>query len=243
MKKAFLAVAATTAVTGFTAQPVQAVELTGNAGFVTNYIWRGADQSNGKAAAQAGLDLAVGEGPVQFYAGTWGSTVEYEFIDLEDTDSISGVEVDLYAGINGAVSDFSWAVGGTYITYTDKVNPDYLEANISLGYKWFTFDSAIGRYDQKDDELDYVFASLTAELNGFYGLIGYTEWEEAIIPANALADGGYFDVGYTNTLVWEGKDLFDFSISYIYSEADNLTANQAGNKLVFGITKNFGIID
>ena len=31
--------------------------------------------------------------------------------------------------------------------------------------------------------------------------------------------------------------------TYIYSEADNLTANQAGNKLVFGITKNFGILD
>jgi uncharacterized protein (TIGR02001 family) len=220
-----------------------AVELTGNAGFVTNYIWRGADQSNGKAAAQGGLDLAAGDGPVQFYAGTWGSTVEYEFLDMPDTDSISGVEVDLYTGINGEVSDFSWALGGTYITYTDKVNPDYLEANISLGYKWFTFDTAIGKYDQEDDPLDYVFAVLAAELNGFYAKLGYTEWDEAVVPANALADGGYFDVGYANTLEWEGKELFDYSFSYIYSEADNLTANQAGNKLVFGITKNFGILD
>ena len=219
------------------------VEVTGNAGFVTNYIWRGADQSNGKAAAPGGLDLTAGDGPVQFYAGTWGSTVEYEFLDMPDTDSISGVEIDLYTGINGEVSDFSWAFGGTYITYTDKVNPDYLEANISLGYKWFSLDTAIGKYDQEDDPLDYVFAVLSAELNGFYAKLGYTEWDEAIIPANALADGGYFDVGYANTLEWEGKALFDYSFSYIYSEADNLTANQAGNKLIFGITKNFGIID
>jgi uncharacterized protein (TIGR02001 family) len=220
-----------------------AVEVTGNAGFVTNYIWRGADQSNGKAAAQGGLDLAAGDGPVQFYAGTWGSTVEYEFLDLEDTDSISGVEVDLYAGINGEVSDFSWALGGTYITYTDKVNPDYLEANVGLGYKWFTLDTAYGRYDQPDDPLKYTFAVLTAELNGFYGAVGYTEWEAADVPANALADGGYAELGYANTLQWEGRELFDYSFSYIYSEADNLTANQAGNKLIFGITKNFGILD
>jgi len=220
-----------------------AIEVTGNAGFVTNYIWRGADQSNGKAAAQGGLDLSAGDGPVQFYAGTWGSTVEYEFLEMEDTDSISGVEVDLYAGINGDISDFSWAFGGTLITYTDKVNPDYFEANISLGYKWFTFDTAIGKYDQPDDPLDYVFAVLAAELNGFYAKLGYTEWDNADVPANALADGGYFDVGYANTLEWEGKELFDYSFSYIYSEADNLTANQAGNKLIFGITKNFGIFD
>ena len=89
-----------------------------------------------------------------------------------------------------------------------------------------------------------MFAVLTAELeNGFFTKLGYTEWEEAIVPANALADGGYIDIGYANTLKWEGKELFDYSISYIYSEADNLTANQAGNKLIFGITKNFGIID
>ena len=220
-----------------------AVEVTGNAGFVTNYIWRGADQSNGKAAAQGGLDLSVGDGPVQFYAGTWGSIVEYEFLDLEDTDSISGVEVDLYAGINGDVSDFGWALGGTLITYTDRVNPDYFEANIALGYKWFTLDTAIGRYDQPDDPLDYVWAELAAELNGVFGKLGYTEWEQAVIPANALADGGYFELGYANTLQWEGKELFDYSISYIYSEADNLTANQSRNKLIFGITKNFGILD
>ena len=243
MKKGLFTVAAATAIASLTSIPAAALELTGNAGFVTDYIWRGADQSNGKAVAQGGLDLAAGDGPVQFYAGTWASTVEYEFLEMPDTDSISGVEVDLYAGINGEVSDFSWAVGGTYITYTDEVNPDYLEADISLGYKWFTLDTAIGRYDQKGDPLDYVFAVLTAELNGFYGKLGYTDWDEAVVPANALANGGYFDGGYSNTLEWEGKELFDYSISYIYSEADNRTANQAANTLIFGITKNFRIID
>lgn len=239
MKKQILAAALLGAIS---AQSV-AVELTGNAGFVTNYIWRGADQSNGKAAAQGGLDLSAGDGPVQFYAGTWLSNVEYEFVDLPDTDSISGLEVDLYLGINGDISDFSWGVGGTLITYTDNVNPDYFEGNISLGYKWFSFDTAIGRFDQPDDPLRYVWAALSAESNGFFGALGYTEWEAAVVPANALADGGYFELGYSNALEWEGKELFDYSVSYLYSEADNLTANQARNNLIFGITKNFGILD
>jgi len=228
---------------GAISAPAIAVELTGNAGFVTDYIWRGADQSNGKAAAQGGLDLTAGEGAVQFYAGTWGSTVEYENLSMPDTDSISGVEIDLYAGIKGELSDFSYGLGGTYITYTDDVNPDYLEANVSLAYKWFTLDTAFGEYDQPDDPLKYEYVVLTAELNGFYGAVGYTDWKEADVPANALADGSFYEAGYANTLQWDGKELFDYSFSYIYSEDDNRTANQSANNLIFGITKNFGILD
>jgi hypothetical protein len=226
-----------------------AVELTGNAGFVTDYIWRGADQSNGKAVAQGGLDLSVGDGPIQFYAGTWGSGVEYEFLDYkegtdDETDSISGLEVDLYAGINGEISDFSWAVGGTFITYTDNVNPDYVEGIIALGFKWLTLDTAIGRFDQPGDPLDYIWTELGAELNGFFVKVGYTEWEEAVLPENvgALGDGGYGEVGFGDTLEWDGKEFFDYSITFIYSEADNLTTNQASNNVIFGITKNFSIL-
>lgn len=241
MKKQLIAAAV---LAGALSTPALALDVSGNAGFVSNYIWRGADQSNGKIAAQGGLDLSAGDGPVQFYAGTWLSTVEYEFIDPAenpDSDSIRGMEVDLYLGINGAVKDFGWAVGGTVITYTDEVNPDYFEGNISLSYKWIGFDTAIGKYDNPGLEQNYVWAALNAEYNGFFGFLGYTEWEEGSVPTGALADGGYFELGYANTLSWEGKELFDYSISYLYTEADNLTANQAQNNLIFGITKNFGI--
>ena len=220
-----------------------AVEITGNAGFVTDYIWRGADQSNGNAAAQGGLDLTAGEGAIQFYAGTWGSTVEYESLSMPDTDSASGIEIDLYAGISGELSNFSYGLGATYYTYTDNVSPDYLEANLSLAYKWFTLDTAFGEYDQPDDPLKYEFVVLTAELKGFYGAVGYTDWKAADVPANALADGGYFELGYTNMLKWQGKELFDYSFAYIYSEDELRPANQSANKLIFGIVKNFGILD
>ncbi|MFT4591911.1 MAG: hypothetical protein ACI80M_001232, partial [Gammaproteobacteria bacterium] len=72
MKKAFLTVAAITAATGLNIVSANAVELTGNAGLVSNYVFRGADASNGKAAAQGGLDLSAG----MFYAGTWLSSVQ-----------------------------------------------------------------------------------------------------------------------------------------------------------------------
>jgi len=244
MKRSILAIATASTLIGAFSAPANAVELTGNAGFVTNYLWRGADQSNGKGAAQGGLDFGAGDGAVQFYAGTWLSTVEYEFIDLDDTDSISGMEMDFYAGINGDIGDFSWALGGTFITYTDRVNPDYIEGNIALGYKWISFDSAIGKYDNPGMKQDYIWSALTVEHNGFYGLVGYTEWDKKDeVITGALADGGYGELGYGSTLEWEGKELFDYSISYTYSEVDNLTANQPRNKLVFSIVKNFSIVD
>ncbi|MDG2155093.1 MAG: TorF family putative porin, partial [Gammaproteobacteria bacterium] len=82
MKKAFLTAAAITAATGFHIVPANAAEVTGNAGLVSNYVFRGADASNGKAAAQGGLDLSAG----MFYAGTWLSSVQVaNTVDVLDT--------------------------------------------------------------------------------------------------------------------------------------------------------------
>jgi hypothetical protein len=223
--------------------PAMAAEVTGSAGFVTDYIWRGADQSNGKAAAQGGLDLTLGDGPVQFYTGTWGSTVEYETLSMPGTDSMSGIEIDLYAGISGELANINYGLGGTLYTYTDNVSDNYLEANLGLGYKWFTLDYAYGEYDQKAEPLKYQYAALSAELGNFYGEVGYSEWEAADVPANAFPDGGYAEVGYATALEWEGKELFDYSIVYVYSEDDLRPVNQSANTLIFGITKNFAILN
>ena len=48
------------------------VSLTANAGAVTQYIFRGIPQSDGKAAAQGGIDLDVSG----FYLGGWLSQVD-----------------------------------------------------------------------------------------------------------------------------------------------------------------------
>jgi uncharacterized protein (TIGR02001 family) len=78
--------------------------FTSNVNLVSQYRFRGIDQTWGKPAIQGGVDLAT---PAGFYAGLWGSNVS--------GNSYPGgsLELDYYAGYNGKISDdWSYTVGG-----------------------------------------------------------------------------------------------------------------------------------
>lgn len=64
-------------------------ELSANAALTSNYMWRGATQSDEGVAVQGGVDWSNKDG---LYAGTWASTVD--FGPLSDTNA----EIDFYAG-------------------------------------------------------------------------------------------------------------------------------------------------
>jgi len=204
---------------GTAATSAMAAELTGNAGFVSEYLFRGVPQTDGDAAAQGGLDLGFDSG---FYLGTWGSSVN------GDT---SGVEVDLYGGWGGESGDFNYGIGGTYYTYTNDFDEDYVEANLNAGWKWLSVDIAVGEYDI-EPKADYTFASLTADYNGLYATYGSFSQD---------FDGAYVEVGYGSTLSVAGEDLFDYAISFVRSEDKLIGETKDGNTLIFGITKNFTI--
>lgn len=77
---------------------------TTNVNLVTQYRFRGIDQTWGRPALQGGADLAWRSG---FYAGLWASNVS--------ANSYAGghLEVDYYAGYNGKIGDdVGWTVGG-----------------------------------------------------------------------------------------------------------------------------------
>jgi uncharacterized protein (TIGR02001 family) len=228
MKKQIL-VAALLGAASFSAA---AADYSANAGFVTNYVFRGVDASNGKAAAQGGLDAAWGNG---LYAGTWGSTVDVGAAPVDE----SGLEIDLYGGWAGEFGDFNLGVGGTYYTYTDNIVEDFLELNLSAGWKWFTLTINPGKYDSEPDSQDYIFYSFEGELNGFSAVIGHWDWDDAV---GAVIDGSYFEVGYGDTLMINDIDLFDYSFSYIYAEKDLIANDQSSNTLVFGISKSFSLL-
>lgn len=210
--------------------PILAAEITANAGLVSEYLFRGVPQTDGKAAAQGGLDATWDSG---LYIGTWASSVR-SADSLDGTDFIdgtNGMEIDLYGGWGGESGDFSYALGATYYTYTDKFDDDYYEANLSGGWKWLTLDVAIGKYDNFDGpSQDYTFTSLTGEYNGFYATVGNFSQD---------FDGAYLEVGYGNTLSIAGEDLLDYTISYVHSDEDLL--GDTGNTLIFGIVKQFDI--
>ncbi|MEO1474307.1 MAG: TorF family putative porin, partial [Pseudomonadota bacterium] len=50
-------------------------EFSGNVTLTSDYVWRGISQSNEDLAIQGGFDYANG----MFYAGTWASSIDFEF--------------------------------------------------------------------------------------------------------------------------------------------------------------------
>jgi uncharacterized protein (TIGR02001 family) len=84
--------------------PTLFVTATANVNIVSNYRFRGIDQTWGKPAVQGGADLTLANG---IYAGVWASNVS--------GNSYPGgsLEMDYYAGYNGKFNDdFGFTVGG-----------------------------------------------------------------------------------------------------------------------------------
>ena len=209
-----------------TTQSAHAVEVTANAGFMSDYIFRGVFQS--ESAAMGGLDVKQ-DG---FYAGTWTADVD------------QGLEVDLYGGYNGAIGDFTYGAGVTGYYYTDNFDDTYQEVNLSVGYKIFSISGAIGRYDnfhgtledgatEPNKKLDYTFIAPRVDYKGFYGVIG--------IFGNDF-DGEYYEAGYGSTFDPIG---LDYKISVVHSSKD-LVGDRDGDgkedddtRFAFSISKTF----
>lgn len=107
---------------------VKDVELTANIGFVSEYTFRGIQQSNEKPAIQGGFDVNHSSG---LYAGVWGSNV-----DFNDGNEAS-MEFDVYAGYKGEFKGITYDVGALYYVYPgadSSLNYDYGELKLILGH-------------------------------------------------------------------------------------------------------------
>ena len=152
-KKIAMAAAVAAALTSGAAS----AEVTANAGFFSNYIWRGVTQTNDQAAGQGGIDWSGGPG---FYLGTWVSNVDF-------SGGGDGYEMDVYGGWGGEAGGFGWDLG--VITYQYPIDPSgsnftevYATGSIA-GFTagiWYTVDKASQLADPngKDDDI-YVYGA------------------------------------------------------------------------------------
>ncbi|BDX08210.1 TorF family putative porin [Planctobacterium marinum] len=189
-------------------------EVSANVGLVSEYHFRGIQQTS-SASASAGLDYEEGG----FYLGTWVA-------DVED-----GLEIDFYGGYGFDISeDVSASIGVTTYQYTGDFDSAYNELNLGLGWGMLSIEYTIGEWDD-DADLgipggDYTFLGLTLEHEGFYGTFG-TFGDEA--------DGEYFEVGY-------GTEIggFDAGISMVFADSD-LGGGESDETILFSIGKSFSL--
>jgi uncharacterized protein (TIGR02001 family) len=109
------------------AAPAVAVDVTYNAGVVTDYRYRGISQTRLQPAVQGGADLTYGS----FYAGVWGSNIKW----IKDAGFKGGVELDLYGGYKVEVAkDITLDVGAlTYIYPSNNVSPNANTSEVYVG--------------------------------------------------------------------------------------------------------------
>ena len=192
----------------------EAQSVSANAGWVSEYFYRGIAQET--SSASAGLDLSAG--PVS--VGTW-------LADVGD-----GTEVDLFGSVGFEAQEFSLSFGGTAYLYTGEFDDTYLEANINAGYGPVSYEFSFGQYANfTGPTLDYWFTGVTVENEGFYGKIA---------GFGGDFSGNYGEVGYgfsAAELDFSVAGILSDSTLSGLSDGANLPT--PGLTMIFGIGKTF----
>ena len=119
------------------AAPDNAVSF--NAAVVSDYRYRGISQTRLQPALQGGADYV--NNPTGLYAGAWASTIKW----IKDAGGDGNVELDLYAGKRGQVSEaVSYDVG--VLTYVYASNGLPVSANTTEIYGQLGYGPAYVKY-------------------------------------------------------------------------------------------------
>ena len=170
--------------------------VSANVSFASDYVWRGMTQTDGPAMS-GGFDYASDGG---FYAGIWGSNVNF--------NDCAGSELDYYAGYGFSLGEVGVEIG--YIAF------DYPQNQTGLDFEETYLGLSLG-------DLGLTLAS------GLDGAPDYTEVSYAL-GSVSLAYGEYDDYGDNITVSYSfscgsyecGVTAYDFSDSGYGAEEDGI---------------------
>ena len=194
--------------------------VTGNMSLVSEYRFRGIDQTAGKPALQGGFDYSHASG---IYLGNWNSNIS------QGAGFPGGnLEMDFYGGWKKAFGDFGLDVGAIYYYYpgTDAAvlgaaNPNSTQTNsgtvhnaefyIGGSWKWLSakwFHSLSDYFSIPDTSgTDYFDFAATYDMGGGWGLLGHI---------GLLKVKGYSDLDYTDYKLGVTKDITGWVLGAAY---------------------------
>jgi uncharacterized protein (TIGR02001 family) len=190
--------------------PLHAHEFHGYLTLVSDYVFRGASQSNEDPTVQAGLDYLH---PGGVFAGVF--VAHTEFPENAFGSNRGSVELDAYLGYSHAVGrNWSWDVAALHYDYPDSTGFDYsyneLAANLHyrdvlrLGMT-ASNDASAGRESGWTAEIE-VSHSLTDryQVSGSLGHYEFerTDWDDYVfwdLGVSAVAGAFTFDLRYFDT--------------------------------------------
>lgn len=170
------------------------VSISGNAGIMSDYIFRGIPQND--AAGNGGIDLEF----MGFYLGTWAAQVD------------PGIEYDFYAGyIYEFEGGFYVGGGATTYQYTDDFDSEYNEINLYAG----------GSFDDVSIDLEFSFGEYNSDFlddNGNVEGEDYTYMAGTVGYSGAYVTYGRFgddakDAGGQNVEVGYSMEMAGFELT------------------------------
>jgi uncharacterized protein (TIGR02001 family) len=191
------------------------LEVSGNIGAASNYIWRGMTQTKDKSSVNGGADLKYNG----LYVGTWASNVDF--------GTQANFEIDGYAGYSNTINDFSYDLSYTKYMYPDsKDESDFDEAKLALGYT--LGDLILGTsysqamYQEKGgDKLSYVEGTASYDFKILSLDTSYGDYEDM---------GSNYTIGVSKPIKIEGQAIklaliyasFNSDDKDIYKDEKNL---------------------
>jgi len=195
--------------------PAPEHQVSYNAALTSEYRYRGLSQTHFDPALQGGADYT--HTPTGLYVGTWLSTIKW----TKDLGGDGDVEVDLYAGKRGQITDaISYDVGGLYYWYpSNDLNPN---ANTFELYGQVGFGPAYLKYSHSTSNL---FGTPDSKQSGYLDLganVPVTAVEGLVLNLHVgrqrvKNNGG---LSYTDYKVGLTKDLGFASVSLAWIKAN-----------------------
>ncbi|WP_200261401.1 TorF family putative porin [Halorhodospira neutriphila] len=197
-------------------------EISGNAGVVSQYIFRGGVEDR-RTAFQGGLDYSDDSG---LYAGTWFSTLDDDYEDPATN------EIDLYAGYSGAAGELGYDLGLLYYYYTGDATDDSsvpeASASVSYGPVGLGVSVALDTADWTAAGDTYLSASFEQPLPddftlglsaGYYLYADDTELDDGSVSTAKEQDSAFRDatVSISHPLAATGAEM---SINYTVGGED-----------------------
>jgi uncharacterized protein (TIGR02001 family) len=181
-------------------------EISFNAGYMSNYVWRGLDQNSGDGSASFGVDASL---PYGIYLGSW-------------TASVAGTtganqELDFYGGITKSFGIATADIG--YIAYAYPGSTDNSATNFGEFY---------GKLNLSPENIPLSFDIAYYELDTKTDANGGSEYIEYGVSYAAPSDTtlaisyGDYEKSNTVTTVSVGKSFagIDFTLAYIDTNHD-----------------------
>jgi len=227
------------------ASPAAMAGVTGNVGAVSEYVYRGVEQSNG-AAAQGGFDWTHASG---FYAGTWVSGTAFPGY----TNFVT-YETDFYGGYTFKAGDVGLDVGLLYYYYREDTALNTLEAYVGATFgpvtaKVFYTPEYFGALDASGDDAAGLYATVSAALPlsetlTFTPQVGMSSGDGPEVffgndPVSGQPDGEYVD--YSVTLTKALDNGLSASFAVIGTTLDTTVIPNDKEKIVVGLKKTFDL--